>query len=186
MSDNKDTEQTPLDQSAQEHEQIIDNDEVIIDEGEINFDDDDQDQDEAFSEELKKQEEKYLKLLAEYDNYRRRTAKESLEAKDRGKIEVFEKVIETVDTLELALSHVEEENEFSKGVTMVLEKLKREITTLGLEEVSYETFDANYHMAVATDENPELEDDQITAVLQKGYQFDGKLVRQAMVKVNKK
>ena len=131
-------------------------------------------------------EEKYLKLRAEFDNFRKRSAKEQLNATDRGKMEVFTKLISTIDTLEAALKQEKEEDEFTKGIQMTYTGLMSKLSELGLEEVDYELFDPNYHMAVVTDNNEELEDDAIVEVMQKGYMFDGKLVRQAMVKVNKK
>jgi molecular chaperone GrpE len=131
-----------------------------------------------------------MRLLAEYQNYKRRSLEDSLKASTQGKKEVFSELLETIDNLERALSVVEEEDKsdsFVKGVEMVYNSLVKKLEGLGLTVIDCTgNIDANLHHAVMTDNLEDYENDQIIEVLQKGYQLNEIIIRPAMVKVNQK
>lgn len=166
-----------------EYENDIENEEL---DEKLDEEKNDESENEQTTVEEEKYEDKYIRLLAEFDNFKKRNAKEALIERDRGKNEVFTQIVGSLDTLEKAIEQIEVEDDFTKGIRMTYDNLLRSMKSCGLEEVSYEKFDPNVHMAVMTESNEDKEDDEILDVLQKGYVINKILVRQAMVKVNKK
>ncbi len=137
---------------------------------------------------LKEQEESYLRLYADFDNYRKRAAKEKLESYTDATSQVMIKLLPVIDNLGRALLTNDEENPLYSGLKMVSKQLDDTLKNLGLEMISSlgEQFDPNYHYAVMTDSLEEKEDNEIVEVMQEGYTFKGKVIRPAMVKVNQK
>lgn len=137
---------------------------------------------------LKEQEESYLRLYADFDNYRKRVAKEKLESYTDATAQVMGKLLPVIDNLARALSTNSEETPFYNGVKMVSKQLDDTLAALGLEMITSlgEQFDPNYHYAVMTDSLEDKEDNEIVDVMQEGYIFKGKVIRPAMVKVNQK
>jgi molecular chaperone GrpE len=143
----------------------------------------------ALARQLEEQKEKYLRLAAEYDNYRRRTAKERAEAGARGQAELINAMLEGIDdlarfadidpaTTDAATLH--------KGIELVERKLLKSFSTVGLEVINPvdQSFDPNQHEAVATEPALSPEDDNTVAkVYQQGYRFGGQLLRPARVVV---
>lgn len=133
--------------------------------------------------------EKYLRLAAEYDNYRKRTAKERLEAGGRAQAELVRRLIDALDDL-ARFAHVDPASTDAatlvQGVEMVEKKMLRELGSLGLEVITPvdEPFDPAVHEAVATEPTPAKEDDHLVArVYQPGYLFQSQLLRPARVVV---
>jgi molecular chaperone GrpE len=141
------------------------------------------------SRQLDEQREKYLRLAAEYDNYRRRTSKERAEAASRGQSELVGRLLEALDDLG-RFAHVEPgSTDFAtlhKGVELVEQKLLKVLTAAGLEiiEPVDQSFDPNLHEAITTEPALSREDDNtVGRVYQRGYRFGGQLLRPARVVV---
>ena len=140
-------------------------------------------------EELKQSEDKYLRLYAEFENFKRRKNKE-IETNNVYKSQkVITEILPSLDNLERALQ-VESDNEeiksLLKGVEMVYEGLLNVLKSEGVELIETENaqFDPNYHHAVMQDEDSEKESGVILDTFQKGYKLKDRVIRPAMVKVN--
>ena len=138
---------------------------------------------------LQEQKDKYLRLAAEYDNFRKRTVRERSEAASRGQAELIRHLIDALDDL-ARFAHVEPDGADVKtvvqGVEMVERKLLKALTTAGLTVVNPEnsSFDPELHEAVATEPAASEEDDHVVSrVFQPGYVFNGQLLRPARVVV---
>ncbi len=132
-------------------------------------------------------EQKYLRLLADFDNLKRNTAKDVMNAKNNGKIEVFRELVDVLDNFERSMQYDPSTEDYAKGINMVHNQLIAKLEAAGLEKVASEgVMDANIHQAVMVDQVEELEDDEIIETLQHGYKLEDRLIRPAMVKVNKK
>jgi len=138
---------------------------------------------------LAEQQDKYLRLAAEYDNYRRRTAKERLEAHGRGQAELVKVLLDPLDDL-ARFAHVDpraaDPAAIVQGAEMVEKKLQKVLAALGLVVVDPvdQTFDPTLHEAVSTVAALSPEDDHVVArVFQPGYLFNGQLLRPARVVV---
>lgn len=140
-------------------------------------------------EELKQSEDKYLRLYAEFENFKRRKNKE-IETNNVYKSQkVITEILPSLDNLERALQ-VESDNEeiksLLKGVEMVYEGLLNALKAEGVELIETENaqFDPNYHHAVMQEEDSEKESGAILDTFQKGYKLKDRVIRPAMVKVN--
>ena len=132
-------------------------------------------------------EDKNLRLLAEFNNYKKRSGEEYLQAKNIGKIEGIKNVLDVIDDFERAITQECSDENFFKGMEMIYQKLKQKINDLGVEEIdTSDKLDPNYHQALMVENNPDIDDDVIIEVLQKGYVLEKTLIRPALVKVNKK
>lgn len=139
---------------------------------------------------LAEQKDKYIRLYAEFDNYRKRTEKEKSQNFDFGAREVIEKLLPVVDNFERALGTVDPEDEddaFTKGVRSIYKQLEKMFEDLDVKAIPAEgeKFDPNLHNAVMTDTESDAEEDTITQDLLKGYTYKGQVVRHSMVKVKK-
>lgn len=141
------------------------------------------------SPELEEQREKYLRLAAEYDNYRKRSLKEREDAEARGQSALVGKLIEALDDL-ARFAHVDpavtDSTTVVEGAQMVERKLLKTLSNAGLEIVNPvdEQFDPARHEAVSTEPALAEEDDHTVArVYQPGYIFNGQLLRPARVAV---
>lgn len=133
--------------------------------------------------------ERYLRLAAEYDNYRKRTAREKQEAESRGQADLVKQIIDPLDDI-ARFAHVDPATTDSatvvQGVEMVEKKLAKILATAGLEIINPvdQSFDPALHEAVATEPAVAKEDDHVVArVYQLGYLFKGQLLRPARVVV---
>lgn len=138
---------------------------------------------------VQENEEKYLRLYAEFENYKRRIQKENQTMKAYKAQDVLNDILPTIDNIERALQ-IEGENEqfqsLKKGVEMIHESLINALKENGLELIETEghQFDPNIHQAVVQDDNPDFESGEITQELQKGYKLKERVLRPSMVKVN--
>lgn len=139
--------------------------------------------------ELAEQRDKYLRLAAEYDNFRKRTQRERLDAGTRAQAELVRQILDAVDDL-ARFAEIEPESTDTgtvvEGVRMVDRKLAKSLTGAGLEILNPvdQTFDPAVHEAVATEPALSSEDDNLVArVYQQGYVFKGLLLRPARVVV---
>ena len=134
---------------------------------------------------LSDQEDKYLRLAAEYDNYRRRSQKEKESAWADAKAETAAAFLPVYDNLERALKQETADEAYKKGVEMTMNQLKDVLSKLGMEEIPAlgETFDPNLHNAVMHVEDDSVGENIIVDVFQAGFKAGDKVVRFAMVKV---
>lgn len=134
-------------------------------------------------------EEKYLRLYAEFENYKRRIQKENEINKTYQAQRVLTDILPAIDNIEHALQIEGDDETFKslqKGVQMVHESLINALKDNGLEVIKTEgeAFDPNIHQAVVQDDNPDFESGEITQELQKGYKLKDRVLRPSMVKVN--
>ncbi|AVQ33048.1 nucleotide exchange factor GrpE [Staphylococcus muscae] len=144
---------------------------------------------ESLQEELDASQEKYLRLYAEFENYKRRIQNEADIQKTYRAQSVLTDVLPTLDNIERALQIEGDDESFialKKGVQMVYDSLIKALEDNGLERIKAEgeQFDPNYHQAVIQDDNPEFESGAVTEELQSGYKLKDRVLRASMVKVN--
>ena len=127
----------------------------------------------------------FLRLAADYDNFRKRTVKEKEASYGNGKADAVAKMLPVYDNLERALNQETEDAAYKKGVEMTMTELVKIFTGLGVEIFGNvgDTFDPNLHNAVMHVENEELGENVISQVFQKGFKIGDKVVRFAMVQV---
>lgn len=137
---------------------------------------------------IKEQEEAFLRLNAEYSNFRRRTTEEKQSIGIYATEKVMDELIPVIDNMERALESFEDkENPLYKGVELVYKQMLDALAKAGLELIPSEVgsdFDHNMHMAVIQEPSEEYEAGKITLVLQKGYKLGKKVLRASMVKVS--
>jgi molecular chaperone GrpE len=138
---------------------------------------------------LADQQERYLRLAAEYENYRKRSMRERSEAQARGQADLVKQLLDALDDLS-RFAHVDpatvDPSTVVQGAEMVEKKLLKNLGSAGLEAVDpvNQTFDPTLHEAVATEPALSPEDDHVVArVYQVGYLFNGQLLRPARVVV---
>ena len=136
-------------------------------------------------EKLAQAEEKYLRLAAEYDNYRKRTAKEKESAWTNAKAQTVAAFLPVYDNLERALKQQTTDEAYAKGVEMTMKGLQDALSSLGVELIPAlgETFDPNRHNAVMHVEDDAAEENTVVEVFQQGFTCGDKVIRFAMVKV---
>ena len=140
---------------------------------------------ESLKDQVAGQEDKYLRLAAEYDNYRKRTAKEKESLWTDVKANTAGAFLPVYDNLERALKQDTADEAFKKGVEMTMNQLKEVLTKLGITEIPAQgqPFDPKYHNAVMHVEDESLGQNVVAEVFQTGFQCGEKVIRFAMVKV---
>ena len=143
---------------------------------------------EKLQEELKGEKDKYLRLCAEYDNYRKRTSAEKLQIYDDATARAIKELLPLADSMTNALAQFDGKDvpeEYKKGVELIAQQMAQCFEKLKVEpfcEVG-DPFDPELHNAVSTIEDGELPDNTVSAVYQKGYKLGDKIIRHAMVVV---
>ena len=127
----------------------------------------------------------YLRLAADYDNFRKRTVKEKEQSYGNGKADAVEKLLPVYDNLERAMNQPTEDAAYKKGVEMTMTQLVAILNGLGVEIFGNvgDAFDPNIHNAVMHTEDENAQENTITQVFQKGFKMGEKIVRFAMVQV---
>ena len=154
-------------------------------------------EDKAADEEVSAEEqesERYMRLMAEFQNFKRRAAKEKTDIHAFANERIVNDLLPVLDNFERALgteaeaSENEELKNYAKGMELIFEQLKGALEKAGVKEIEAlgEDFDPNVHNAVMTEETDEYEDGKISKVMQKGYKLNDRVVRPSMVAVNKK
>lgn len=135
--------------------------------------------------ELDEQKDKYLRVVAEYDNFRKRTAKERLELISTSKADAITQILPVVDNFERALSAQTQDETYKTGIEMIFKQLNEVLKGLGIEEINPigEKFDPSVANAVNQIEDENLGDNEVAQVFQKGYRIGDKVLRYAMVVV---
>ena len=138
-----------------------------------------------FEEKYNAEHDSFLRLAAEFDNFRRRTVKEKEASYGNGKADAVEKMLPVYDNLERALNQPTEDAAYKKGVELTMNELVKIFTGLGVEIFGAvgDSFDPNLHNAVMHTEDEGLGENVIAQVFQKGFKVGEKIVRFAMVQV---
>lgn len=141
---------------------------------------------EKLTADLKEKEERVLRLQADFENFRRRTAKEKEELSAVVTQGILKDMLPLLDNFERAMAAEAKDGEaFQKGVEMIFTQFGEVLKKNGLEKIETDgqKFDPNFHQAVMRVQNEELEDDDIAQELQKGYMVKGRVIRPSMVQV---
>ncbi|WP_270302054.1 nucleotide exchange factor GrpE [Baileyella intestinalis] len=136
----------------------------------------------------KEDDEKYMRLMAEFQNYKKRVAKEKQDIQSFANEKIITELLEVLDNFERSLEHSSDADEnYVKGMEMIFQQLKTAMEKAGLKEIQAlgEDFDPAVHNAVMQEESDELESGKVSKVLQKGYKLNDKVIRAAMVAVAK-
>ena len=128
---------------------------------------------------------KYLRLMADFQNFKRRTEKEKSDIYAFANEKIISGLLDVIDNFERAMATGNAEDSFFKGMEMILKQLLGVLDRAGAEEIKAlgEDFDPNYHNAVMMEDSTEYESGKVTEVLQKGYTLNNRVIRPSMVKV---
>ena len=141
--------------------------------------------------ELEEWKNSYTRKLAEFQNFTKRKENEVAEMRKYASEGIIVKLLDNIDNLERAVDASKESQNFDsliEGVNMILNNLKHLLTEEGVEEIEAagKEYNPYEHKAMITENKEELDDNVVVQVFQKGYKMKGKVVRPAMVTVNKK
>ena len=141
--------------------------------------------------ELEEWKNSYTRKLAEFQNFTKRKENEVAQMRKYASEGIIVKLLDNIDNLERAVDASKESQNFDsliEGVNMILNNLKNLLTEEGVEEIEAagKEYDPYEHKAMITENKEELDDNVVVQVFQKGYKMKGKVVRPAMVTVNKK
>ena len=138
---------------------------------------------EKLNAELKEKDDKYLRMAAEYDNFRRRSREEKDATYENAMADTVSEMLPIIDNLERAAQY-DAENSVKDGLVMIAKSVEAVFSKLGIEAVGKvgEQFDPNLHNAVMHEEDDTKGENEITDVYQKGYKKGNKIIRFAMVK----
>ncbi len=130
---------------------------------------------------------KLVRLQADFQNYKKRVEKEKDDLVSIGVVSIANQILPVIDNFERALEHDSESGSFKEGMVLIYEGLKDALKAKGIVELKAlgEDFNPDFHQAVSMGHNDEYKENQIIEVLQKGYEYNGKVIRHAMVIVNK-
>ncbi len=137
---------------------------------------------------LKEKDDKFMRLAAEYDNFRKRSSRERESVYADAAIDTVRELLPVLDNLERALSQENASAEdLGKGLKMTLDQFAKALEKLGVEPFGErgEDFDPQIHNAVMQAEDEDLEENKISQVFAKGYKMKDRVIRHAMVQVAK-
>lgn len=140
----------------------------------------------ALEEEVTAQKDKYVRLAAEYDNYRKRTANEKLSIYDDATAKAVTELLPVADSVRMAIENLGDTNpEVLKGVELIQNQLTKSFEKLKVEAFGKigDAFDPNLHNAISKIESDELGENTLAQVFQTGYKIGDKVIRHAMVVV---
>ena len=129
---------------------------------------------------------KYARLMADFQNFRKRTDKEKADVYSYANEKIMTDLLTVLDNFERALGSECQDQAYAEGMQMIFKQFTDILKNSGLEEIEAvgHDFDPNFHHAVLTDNNADFDSGKVTEVLQKGYKLNGKVIRPSMVKVN--
>ena len=139
----------------------------------------------TLKEELSAMNDKYVRILAEYDNFRKRSQKEKDAIYPRATCDTVEKFLPILDNFERAMASECADETFKKGMEMIFQSFLQTLKSLNVEMIGEEgeTFDPQLHNAVMHIDDEAYGDNEIVQVLQRGYRIGDRVIRYAMVKV---
>lgn len=128
---------------------------------------------------------KYMRLMADFQNFKKRTEKQKSDIHAFANEKIVSKLVEVVDNFERALDAPCENEGYKEGMSLIFKHLMDVLTDAGVKEIEAVNveFDPNFHNAVMMEDTDEVESGHVSAVLQKGYTLNGKVIRPSMVKV---
>ena len=128
---------------------------------------------------------KYMRLMADFQNFKRRTEKEKSDIYAFANEKIISELLNVIDNFDRALLHGAEGDSFAEGMNMIFKQLQGVLEKAGVKEIEALglDFDPNFHNAVMTEDSTEYESGKVTEVLQKGYTLNSKVIRPSMVKV---
>ena len=128
---------------------------------------------------------KYMRLMADFQNFKRRTEKEKGDIYSFANEKIVTELLTVLDNFERALEHECSDAGYAEGMQLIFRQLIDVLTKAGLEEIPAlgEDFDPRFHNAVMTEDNDEYESGKVSGVMQKGYMLNKKVIRPSMVKV---
>lgn len=134
---------------------------------------------------LEETKDKYLRLMAEYDNYRKRTAKEKTETYNNAVSDSITEILPVIDTFEMALKTECSDESFKTGVEKIYNMFRKSLEKLGVTEIEAlgKEFDPNLHNAIKQVEETDYAENYVCEVFQKGYRLGKKVIRHSMVAV---
>jgi len=134
---------------------------------------------------LAETEDRLLRTLAEYDNFKKRTVKEKEALYFAAKSDVIKKLLPVFDNFDRAQTY-SDGSEYAKGVDMIIRQFRDITEAMEIREIAKvgDPFDPNFHEAVFREEKEGVEENTVTEVLQKGYAIGDQVIRHAMVKVS--
>ena len=125
---------------------------------------------------------KYLRVLAEYDNFRKRSQKERDGIYGDAYVDCVKNMLPIIDNLERVLT-LDGDEKFMDGLRLIVNQTHEALNKMGVKEIECNTFDPNLHNAVMHIDDESYGESQIVEVFQKGYTYGEKVIRYAMVKV---
>ncbi len=140
----------------------------------------------TLEEEISSQKEKFLRLAAEYDNYRKRTASEKLSIYDDATARAVTELLPIADSVEMALANLKDcDPEILKGIELISNQLAKSFEKLKIEHYGKtgDIFDPNLHNAISKIDDENLGKNTLAQVFQTGYKIGDKIIRHAMVQV---
>ena len=165
-------------------EDIVEEQEIAQDSQDTKEEVTEQTVEERLKEELGKEKDKFLRLFAEFENYKKRTSRERIELFKTASEDVMVAMLPVLDDFERALSHIDEDKEaeeMRKGVMLIYQKLLSTLGQKGLEAIKVEkgdTFDAEDHEAITQIPAPSEDlKGKIIEVVEKGYKLGEKVIR---------
>lgn len=140
---------------------------------------------ETVAEDLRKLNDRYLRTLADFDNFRKRTERDKEDFRRHALTNVLRDLLPVLDNFDRALDHAEEGDDFHRGVLLIYKQLWDVLQKAGLKAIGEVgvRFNPNLHEAVIREEDPSVPSHTVTALLQKGYFLHDRLLRPALVKV---
>ena len=128
---------------------------------------------------------KYLRLMADFQNFRRRTEKEKSDIYAFANEKIVSELLNVIDNFERALALGQEGDSFVEGMSLIFKQLQGVLEKAGVKEIEAlgQDFDPNFHNAVMMEDTDEYESGKVSCVLQKGYTLNNKVIRPSMVKV---
>ncbi|MCI9286375.1 MAG: nucleotide exchange factor GrpE [Clostridia bacterium] len=142
-------------------------------------------QEDTTKQELEEMTDRYKRLMAEFDNFKKRSSKERESLYNSLMSDIITSILPVVDNLEKAAAAPTEDENYKQGVEMVHKQLIDTLSGLGVEEIKTvgETFNPEYHEAVSSVEDETLGEKEIKEEFRKGYKIKEKVIRHSMVVV---
>lgn len=142
-------------------------------------------QDPALTEENRDLKDRYMRTLADFENYRKRADREKADFYKYALQGVLKELLPVLDNFDRALDHAEEGDDFHRGVALIYKQLLSTLQKHGVKPIDEAgvRFDPNIHEGVMREEDPSVPSQTVTAILQKGYFLHDRVLRPAMVKV---
>ena len=136
----------------------------------------------ALKRQLAETSDKYLRVLAEYDNFRKRSIKERDGIYADAYVDCVKNMLPVIDNIERVLT-LQGDDSFMEGLKLIVNQIHDSLSKMGIKEIECKTFDPNLHNAVMHIEDESYGESEIVEVFQKGYTYGERVIRYAMVKV---